>query len=110
MRPPESATVCGWPWEVTLCMRVSQASAAAWAKANGLSKRRSSKLSIIQNSGHWLWIAPGMAARFEQFVGGLRAPRAGGIKLPLAQRPVVPSLANGIDNAPGGFNFIAPNK
>src|SRR5260221_6254191 len=38
------------------------------------------------------------------------APSAGGIELPVGQRFILPAVANGINNAPCGFDLVAPDE
>ena len=51
-----------------------------------------------------------MAGLGEEVFSRDRSPRAGGIKFPVAERFAFPAFANGIDDAPGSFNFIATDE
>ena len=57
-----------------------------------------------------LGIAPGMAALGQQFIRRDRTPTADRIKLLRRQWRTRPAGADGIDDAPGGFHFVAPDE
>ena len=43
----------------------------------------------------------------KELIGSNRAPRSRSVELPIGQRLVAPALADSVDNAPSGFDFIA---
>ena len=57
-----------------------------------------------------LGIAPGVAGLGEEVFGGDRAPGAGGIEFAVGEGFAFPTFADGIDNAPRGFDFVAADE
>src|ERR1051325_10276037 len=61
-------------------------------------------------SGDRLRVAPGVASLGEQLVRRHRAPGAGRVEFLRVERAAGPGLADGIDNAPGGLDLVAPDE
>src|SRR5688572_426225 len=57
-----------------------------------------------------LWIAPVMAGLGKEILGGDRAPGARAVEFAVGQGFVFPAFADGIDDAPGGFDFVTADK
>src|SRR6266446_2301387 len=73
-------------------------------------RKRAPRTFLRNRSCDRLRVAPGVAARLEQIVRALRPPTASGIKLTLRERLLIPGFPDWVDDAPGSFHFVAPDK